>query len=197
MKFHDLFVEVRASEIKDLEFGSLLSIVRERYEALMLTATNNVARTETIKRIEKMTFMINTSDLVELVNAPKDIGSFDYASEFNPSQKAAINLLLAVVSSTQKGIYVRGLFALYIWRNLLPDARFYSVGLTDKFYSLAEEKNDKGEYIFKPAAKISELVEGQKQTEFFHLSETDHAEEVLQLIAEIDKALSFIIRRYA
>ncbi len=196
MKFQELFLEVRSSETRDLEFGLLLSSVRESYEAFVATGANNLKRAETITRAERMSFMINPNDLIEIVNAPKAASGIDYASEFNPSQKAAINLLLDVISATQKGAYVRGFFALYIWKNLLPDARFYSVGLTDKFYALAEEKNTKGEYVFKPAVKIAELIEAQKQTEFFTMGDDDHSEEILQLIAELDKALDFILNRY-
>lgn len=196
MMFQELFLEVRSSEIKDLEFGELLSSVRDRYEAFIATGENNPHRAETTKRAESMSFMINPNDLIEIVNAPKATSGIDYACEFNPSQKAAIHLLLDVLSATQKGAYVRGFFALYIWRSLLPEARFYSVGMTDKFYSLAEEQNSKGEYVFKPAAKIAESIKAQQQTEFFTMGENDHCEEILLLIAEIDKALDFILNRY-
>lgn len=36
MDFHELFLQVRASETKDLEYSSLLSKIREFYEAFVL-----------------------------------------------------------------------------------------------------------------------------------------------------------------
>lgn len=196
MDFHELFLQVRASETKDLEYSSLLSKIREFYEAFVVQGQNDEHLASIIKRLENITYMVNTNDFVEMVNVSKEVSSFDYASEFNPTQKGAINLLLSVVESSQKGIYIKGFFGLYVWKNLLPDVQFYSVGLTDGFYALAEEANVQGEYVFKPADEICQQVEAQKQTIFFQMDEEEHCDAVRRLIAEIDRALDFIVHQY-
>ena len=137
------------------------------------------------------------NDFVGLMNVNQEARNFDYGCEFNPSQRNAISLLLAVISAPQKGEYIKGFFALYIWQYLLPDVKFYSVGLTDNFYAIAEVLNAQGEYEFKPAEEISQLVAEQKTTAFFNMNKSEHCEASQTLIAEIDQALEFIVKRYA
>lgn len=197
MKFHELFVEVRASEVKDLEYCALLSHVRECYEKVIAEGCKNPERGKVVNRLINMSFTINPNDFVELVNIEKDALSFDYMSEFNPTQRKAINLLLSVIEASQEGSYFKSFFALYIWKNLLPDVRLYSVGLTDHFYRIAEERDNVGNYVFKPAEQISQLIEEEKKTSFFTLEEHGYCAESRALILEIDKALAFIIEAYA
>lgn len=197
MKFHELFLEVRAAEVKDLEYSSILSQVREYYEEFLLQGQTNPNIAQIINRIENMSFTVNMNDFVGLMNVNQEVRNFDYACEFNPSQKNAINLLLSVISASQKGEYIKGFFALYIWQYLLPDVKFYSVGLMDQFYALAEVANAQGEYEFRPAEEISQLVAEQKTTAFFNMGKDEHCEQSQALIAELDKALVFIVKQYA
>lgn len=197
MQFHELFLEVRAAEVKDLEYSSLLSQVREYYEKFLLNGQNDPEVLEIINRIENMSFTVNMNDFVGVMNINQEARNFDYACEFNPVQKRAINLLLSVLSAPQEGEYIKGFFALYIWKKLLPEVRFYSVGLTDKFYELASVHHDQGECQFKPAAEISQLVAEQQATTFFNLGKDEHCEQSRALIGAIDRALMFIIKHYA
>jgi len=197
MQFHKLFVAVRAAEVKDLEYCSLLSHVRECYEKVLEEGSKDSKRGKTVNRLINMSFTINPNDFVELVNSDKDPLSFDYMADFNPTQRNAINLLLSVVEGSQEGSYFKSFFALYIWKSLLPDVRFYSVGLTERFYQMAEVRNNTGKCIFKPAEQISQLVAEEKATGYFHLEECDYCDESKALIAEIDKAIAFIVKDYA
>ncbi|GAA5101460.1 hypothetical protein [Wohlfahrtiimonas larvae] len=197
MQFHELFLEVRAAEVKDLEYCSLLSRIRECYEEFLSNGQNNPEVSEIINRIENMTFTVNMNDFVGLMNVNQTVCNFDYACEFNPSQKRAISLLLSVISAPQEGEYIKGFFALYIWQKLLPDVRFYSVGLMDNFYALAGVRDQNGECKFKPAREMSQIVAEQKTTAFFNMKQDEHCDESQALIAEIDKALHFIVNKYA
>lgn len=196
MQFHELFLEVRTSEVKDLEYCELLSHIREHYEKLLASGQNNPTAQKIIHRVENMSFTVNMNDFVGLMNVNQEARNFDYACEFNPSQKSAINLLLSVISAPQKGEYIKGFFALYVWKNLLPDVRFHSVGLTDSFYEIAEITNSQGDYEFKPASDIKALVQEEKETAFFKINEEEHCHEAKALIAEIDKAVTFILKKY-
>lgn len=217
MLFHELFVAVRAAEVKDLEYSSILSRVRENYEKVLDEGRKQPKRGKVVNRLINMAFTINPNDFVELVNIEKDALSFDYMSDFNPTQRNAIHLLyqpnparlsfqtqrnaihllLSVVEGSQEGSYFKSFFALYIWKNLLPDVRFYSVGLTERFYQIAEERNSSGQCVFKPAEQISQLIAQERETGFFHLDECDYCDESQALIAEIDKAMTFIVKDYA
>ncbi len=197
MQFHELFLEIKSLEIKDLEYCNLLSNVRECYEKVLEEGRKDLARGQVVKRLINMTFTVNPNDFIELVNIEKDAVSFDYMSEFNPTQKNAINLLLSVVDGSQEGSYFKSFFALYIWKNLLPDVRFHSVGLTEHFYQIAEERNNTGKCIFKPAEQISYLIAEEKETGFFHLGENDYCDESQALIKQLDYAIAFIIKDYA
>ncbi len=115
MQFHKLFVAVRAAEVKDLEYCSLLSHVRESYEKVLEEGQKDSKRGKVVNRLINMSFTINPNDFVELVNSDKDPLSFDYMSDFNPIQRHAINLLLSVVEGSQEGSYFKSFFALYIW----------------------------------------------------------------------------------
>lgn len=197
MEFHDLFLEVRTSEAKDLEYSSLLSVIRECYEKFLVAGKTNTVLIGVMDRLENLTFMANTNELVEFMDHARHSSEFDYAAEFNPSQKCAINLLLTVIGAPQKGLYIKGFFALYVWRKLLPGMKFYSVGLSDQFYELGEIINHQGGYEMKTAKQIAELVEAQKKTAFFQIAEAEHCVRSRELVEEIDKAIEFIMDQYS
>lgn len=197
MEFKKLFEEIQCSEKKDLEYCSLLGNVREAYENFLNERVRNPIKVDAIDRSLNMTFTVDPNDFMGMINTERDTFNFDYTSEFNPIQKSAINLLLAAISASQEGVYFKSLFALYIWKKLLPAVTFYSVGLSDLFYSIAETKNVAGEYVFKAASEINHLIELEQQKEFFVEDEERYCEASKRLIREIDIALEFILDKYA